>query len=425
MLRLLIVKDLLRARRNPVRWILPFLVPFLVTGLVGVAFGPKSGGGQLGTIKVAVVDEGESVLAHFLRRMPQRPDEEVPFELDTQFLKRDEAMRLITNNELSAIVVIPEDFDDDLLNGTESISIEVIKNPAQAIHPAIVEEGIGVVVTLLNSATRVLGGQIGEWRNLLESDDEFVVKVLLASQLLEEAGNRLKPVKEYLSPPLVTFERETKEEAPAEEDAGPAFNIFGFLLVGLAAMFMLYTADNGMRDLYKEAQARTLERFKTIHEGIAVLIASKVLYSMVVVALAAAIFFVGGGFLFQITWERPWVLVALVICYSFFAAGFLGLISSLAGSEKRADVLNNILIMLVAVAGGAMFPPQGLPAFVRDFIMPWMPTAWFAMAAREIQDGNVSMDWLLAAGKLAGLGLVLIGISAHLFRLRIEKGIKA
>jgi ABC-2 type transport system permease protein len=424
MLPLLIAKDLRRATRHPVRWVLPFLVPLLITGLIGLAFGSKSGGGTLGTVKVAIVDEGDSVLAQFLQRMPKRPDEAMPFELDTQFLSREEAMKQITENALSAVVVIPAGFEDALLGGTETITLEIIKNPAQAIHPAIVEEGLRVLITVMNTAARVLGGEAGEWRELLESDDEFYVKFVRAAQLLEEAGSRLEPVQAYLSPPLVGFTSETQAATPVADDAGPEFNLFGYLLIGMAAMFMLYTADNGMRDLYQEAQASTLERFKTMHEGLAVMIASKVLYAMVLVVIAATIFFVGGGFLFQITWERPCVLVVLVVAYSFFAAGFLGLISAIAGNEKRADVLNNIMIMLLALAGGAMFPPQGLPDFVRDIIMPWMPTAWFAMTVRDLQDGNVSMEWILAAGKLAGLGVLLIGLSARLLNLRMEKGVR-
>ena len=45
---------------------------------------------------------------------------------------------------------------------------------------------------------------------------------------------------------------------------------------------------------------------------------------------------------------------------------------------------------------GGVFPPQQLPAIVRDHITPLLPSYWFVAAARNLQDGErgrrVGMD---------------------------------
>ena len=56
MLRALLAKDLRRARRNPLPWLLNLALPILITAVIGMVFGSGSGNdNSLGRIKFAVV----------------------------------------------------------------------------------------------------------------------------------------------------------------------------------------------------------------------------------------------------------------------------------------------------------------------------------------------------------------------------------
>ena len=67
MLRVLLAKDLRRAWRNPLPWLINLIVPLAMTALLGLVFGGHSDSGALGRIRFAVVDEDKSVLSDFLR----------------------------------------------------------------------------------------------------------------------------------------------------------------------------------------------------------------------------------------------------------------------------------------------------------------------------------------------------------------------
>ena len=68
MLRVLLAKDLRRAWRNPLPWLINLIVPLAMTALIGLVFGGNSDGGALGRIRFAVVDEDKSaLLSDFLR----------------------------------------------------------------------------------------------------------------------------------------------------------------------------------------------------------------------------------------------------------------------------------------------------------------------------------------------------------------------
>lgn len=418
LLGILLAKDLKRVRRNPVPWLLALLLPFLITGLIGFVFGGSGSGGGLGTIRIAVVDEGDSVLTEILRNSFNHPNDDQPVQFEAVLLERDEAVARVTNNELSAALVVPANFLDQFLAGEEPAALELIKNPAQGIHPAIVEEMTATLVTVLNGARRVLGDELPKWREVFDDEGEF--DLLTVGGLLVDAGNDLAVVRDYLFPPLITFASSTR--ADASEPARPEASLFGYVLLGLIALCLLMMADQGMRDLYREFRFRTLLRYRTARESLMTFISSKVIFAAVTVVLGAVIMFAGGAAIFGIDWPHPFVLAALTVCYAAFAAGFLGLLAALAGSERRADLLNTLVVMVVGLAGGCMFPPEMFPPFLREVIMPLMPTAWFAEAGRGLLSGDPNASTLMAGFKLAGMGVVCIGLAAIMFRWRIGRG---
>lgn len=416
-LRTLLAKDLRRAWRNPVPWLVSLAVPLVITGLIGVAFSPRAGGG-LGRITFALVDEDDSPLTRFVRS--GLTGREVGEHLDVRVLGRAEALRRITANELAAVVIIPQGFTKEYLGGRAPAALELVKNPAQAIHPAVVEEGLGLLVAAMNAVAHTLGDDLAEWGELLDSADRFDFDA--AGRAFRHTGDRLAPARTYLNPPLVSYRKEARA---GTSGPAPAWSLFAFLLVGMGAMFLLYIADNAMRDLYRELRFHTLERFQTLHEGLFVLIAGKAAFAVAAVLVGAAILFGGGALAFSFAWKQPLAMAALVAAYALFAAGFMGLLAALAGKERRAEILNNVVVMVVSLAGGCMFPPQQLPAFMRDHVTPLLPTAWFAAAGRAVQDGGAGLGWVGAAGKLAGLGVVLLALAAVVLRRRLQRGARA
>jgi ABC-type polysaccharide/polyol phosphate export permease len=182
-------------------------------------------------------------------------------------------------------------------------------------------------------------------------------------------------------------------------------------------------ADNAMRGLYREVRLQTLARFRTLHDSLGIFIAGKVIVALVVVVIGAVILLGGAALVFQFEWQHAGLLALLVTAYALFGAGLMGFIAALAGDERHADRLNNLTVMILALAGGCMFPPEQLGAFLRDHVTPLMPTAWFVTAARSLQFGGHDAPWLGAALKLGVLGVVLIIAASLLFRRRLEKGV--
>src|SRR5918996_930416 len=111
----LLSKDLRRAWRNPWPYIIHLALPICITALIGLAFGGCSKTTSMARIKVAVVDEDDSIFSSFLRGAMNQGDAKK--YLDLQFIAKAEAMAQINANEISAVLIIPQNFSSDYLSG--------------------------------------------------------------------------------------------------------------------------------------------------------------------------------------------------------------------------------------------------------------------------------------------------------------------
>jgi uncharacterized phage infection (PIP) family protein YhgE len=74
--------------------------------------------------------------------------------LDPVFMDRETALREINDNKIGGALIIPTNFTRNYFKGTNSVKLELIKNPAQSIQPAALEELVGASVTILNAVSR-------------------------------------------------------------------------------------------------------------------------------------------------------------------------------------------------------------------------------------------------------------------------------
>jgi len=428
MLRVLLAKDLRRAWRNPLPLLINLLIPLCITALVGLTFGGKSDGGALGRIRFALVDEDKTVLSDFLRGGASQ--REGGKYLEPVFLERDEALRQINANQISAVLIIPTNFTRNYFTVGGAVSLELIKNPAQSIHPAVLEELLGALVTALNAISRNLQSEFPDWQKVIAGEGDYQQ----VAALIERAGNKLKAARKFIHPPLVTYEKDTPAESSkdkpgttattksATKKADPASGIFGYLLTGMAGMFLLFLANNAMTDLHREVRQRTLARYHTLHQQLTPFVAGKVVFTVVVLLICSAILLGGGGLIFRVEWRHAGALAGLVLAYAFFAAGLMAVLVALIPDERRAGALNTVVGMGLGLAGGCMFPPQSLPAFMREHVTPLLPSYWFVDTTRNLQYSGGDVAWVPALIKLLALSVVLLVLAALLFRRQFRAG---
>lgn len=427
MLRLLLAKDLTRARRNPLPWLIFLLVPLFTVGLIGGIFGGAGKQNQsLGSIRLGLVDEDDSVVSRFLCRSLAGMKGDQGLALDTVTADRTQALAQLNDNKLSAVLILPKGLVGDYLHGRPT-KFELIKNPTESIKPTFLEEGAGVLVTGLNGVSRNFGAQFVALEAELGGPREF----RSMAKLFTRIDDTIASLEKADLPGMVWYTKgDSTAPAKTGDTASPAvggtgFNLFGHLLLGMAAMFLLFLGGTGIADLHREIELRTFARFQTVRTSLAPFLVSKMLFVAVMLLLCAALLFGGGGLVFGVAWKHPLALGTLVLAYVLFTTGLMALIVAWLPDQRKADALRTMVSMTLGMAGGCAFPLDQVSPFYRDTIMPLLPTHWFVSTSRALEYGGGAAPWVLAALKLALAGALCLALASWLFRRRFLRGARA
>ena len=416
MIRTLLHKDLLRIRRNPWPYLINLALPIIITAVIGLTFGKSDSGKGMGKIQIAVVDEDDNVLGGILSGIFNQGEAEEYFSPVS--MSRNDALQYLERNKLSAVYLIPDGFSEAYLKGGKVPPLELIKNPAQRYHPAIVEEFLGIVVEGLNVVARNLKDELPEIFEAIEEDK--MPDMISLGAIIVRLGKKFEKAEDYLVPPLVTFEESTTLNTKEKKDDG--FNLFALLLPMLSSVFLLYLADHSIRDIYKELNKKTLTRIKSVHSQLFPVVVSKSILAMIACVLGGLILFIGGGMIFQIRWQNPIQILILLLSYSLCASGFLSMLVGFFKTEKRAENFSSLVILAIAFLGGGFFTTDSMPTFVQDHISPWMPNYWFIQSVRALEFGRGDADWIFEIFKMIILGGVFLVFGAYKMHRNFERG---
>jgi len=216
----LVKKDLLRDARHPWGLIVYMIIPVLTAVIVSLVFSPRGDIRKNVRIDLAVLDRDDDFLSRTLRSISGQG--QAAQNLRLHFVEsEEEGIELVERRKVSALVVLPENLTTDLLDNKPTC-LTLYKNPAQAILPRIVEEGLLVVCIGVSQGLNLLQPQVKAIRDMMERDE--MPGTLEVAAIASSSVERLRTVEPYLFPPLIQFKSiDASEYVPvsdANEGAG-------------------------------------------------------------------------------------------------------------------------------------------------------------------------------------------------------------
>ena len=412
---LLIVRnDMTRRLRSPVSVICMLLIPIGLTLIVGLVFG-RHGAVELSHIRVLLVDNDKGVAANFLKQgMKQGKLAEL---IDIAEVDPDEGRSLMDKGKVSALIEIPAGFTTGILDG-KPVELALVKNPRETFLPLIVEEITTTMAVLLEGTIRVFEKPIGEARGMLTAG-RWPRAVELA-KLLAEAQPRIALVKGYLGDTLVSLRSEVVSEPDAKDDG--SFNFFSFIMPGSILIGLLFISEITMRDVLRERAAGTLSRiFAGPVEG-ADVIAGKVLSSFAITLVACLLLIVIGRLAFGISWGSPPKILVFILGSVFMCTGIMAFLYGFIRSERAADAVLPVIIIVICVFGGAMFPYEIMAPAMQKAAM-FSPAFWVIDGLKRISIEKAG--WSGIASHLAivyAIGLITSAAGSVALRARSGGG---
>jgi ABC-2 type transport system permease protein len=349
---LIVRNDMKRRLRSPVSVICMFLIPLGLTLLVGLVFG-RHGKVELSHIKVLVADSDKGFAATFLKQgMKQGKLAEL---IDLVEVDPAEGRSLMDRGKASALIEIPKGFTTNILD-RKPAELALVKNPQEAFLPIIAEEITKTMAVMIDGTARIFEKPIGEARGMLTAGRWPEAAEL--SGLLAGAKPRIELVKGYLADSLISLRSETVSE-PAEK-SNETFNLFAFIMPGSILIGLLFISEITMRDILREREAGTLARIFAGPVRSGHVVAGKMLSSFAITFVACALLIAIGRLGFGIAWGSPVKLLVHVVGSILMCVGIMAFLFGFIRSERVADAMLPVVIIVLCVFGGAMIPYESM-----------------------------------------------------------------
>ncbi len=274
--------------------------------------------------------------------------------MDYEILTYDQGIQKIKNNEISALVILDDDFSRDIFINfvspfRKSINIRVIKNQSRSITSTIAYE----IIKGFN--TRV---------NQMIISKNVLIELAAENDLFNSVRNiesRLTSFNESLEDYEVKIEKTAIENKKTIDSTS-------YYSAAMLAMFLLFVAGNSSTLLLDEKRNMTYDRM--IVSGIS---KGKILFGKYVtifslVLLETFVMIAYSSYVLDVQWGSSIKLLVVVITAAITVASFGLMISIITfnnNNRKLTVLLNSVIFQILAALGGSFIPVEALPQIMQ------------------------------------------------------------
>jgi ABC-2 type transport system permease protein len=368
----LAIKELLHLWRDKMILLFVFFGPISELALVAWATS-----GDIDHIPTAIVDRDHSAAS---RALVQALENTETFDANYYPGDEEEARALVDAGTVLVALLIPLDFEEQLVGVSEPAQVQLIldgADPSAARAAQMSAEGaVGAYAQQI--ALQRMGHLAGAWGEVIDLD----VRVWFNEEL-----------------------KTSNYEVPSE---------LGFMLVGVALM----VASLGIA---RERELGTLEQLMVTPLRSVELILGKALPVMLLSYLNFLLMLGLVVFVFQVPMRGSWsLLLTIALFYLLVEMGWGLMISAVSRTQVQALLLAFMLMMVEVVFSGYAFPVENMPWLLRR-IANFVPIKHWLIILRSIllKGAGIDVFWkeLLS---LAALGLVINVVTIYFLRRRLE-----
>ncbi len=444
--------DLKRYFRDKGGMALGFALPLVLVGVFGFVMkfvNAGESGMSRTTLWVLDQDESEKSRAfvaglrdsNVLRVSPAANEKDLPTEAELK--------QKVTDGEAHHALVIAKGFAD-AIDAKRFPELRMYRDPGRDMEKQLV--GIGLMQAFVSTVAQ-------------DSAALFTARVMELAGMPAEQAERIRSMTETLSNSITAIvktvedqgllgKRETSTDASAAskpatepEKAFDMGNVFTRLVPvsnvdiappdrpktmtymlaqsvsGISVMMLMFGLMACGASLIREREGGTLPRLLLSSIPRDAILLGKLLFCATIGALQLCLMFAFGAIVFQVDFLRdPVTLVLLSLTLLLAVTAFGVVIAAWAKTEKQAEGMSTLLILIMAALGGAWFPIQmlALPTFAE--VVTRCTLTWWAMSGMQgmLWYGKSWTDptMLVDMGVLVGFAVVALTIGFILFRRR-------
>jgi ABC-2 type transport system permease protein len=372
-----------------------FLMPIVLTLILGAVFGSSDNGMPKMTVAVANLDGGD--FSKGLVNDVLQSDALREYVTLKTFDSEQAAADSVANGDADAGLYLPAGFTDSIRKG-EPQQVKVLQDPGKHTIAAIMRSVVTSYtnrVSVVAGATKEVVGDLGKSvavTNTGAMPDLAKIAGDVANELAQAAAHPATGVKQE---PVGTKEVSGKQ----------------YYSAAMAVMFMLFNASIGAKQFINERGTETLSRLMSTPTSNMTILLGKFAGTLIFAVLQFAVLLVCTQLFFGVDWGANFgQLAGLAIAYAVGVAGLSMLLASLISNAQSADLVSNVGVQLFSVLGGSMVPLNLFPDWLQKIALI-APNTWALKGFINIMSGAAwSVIWLpVFVLLLIGAGSLTIG----------------
>ncbi|MDX3387215.1 ABC transporter permease [Streptomyces niveiscabiei] len=380
----IVAKDLRQRLRDRSAWVIVFLAPVLISGLMALAFEHNADF----RADIGVVDLDRGPAAAGLVRAFRSPQLAETVRV-RPYGGADAARRAVDAGRVQVAIVLPAGFSASLRGGGA---------PSVTVFDSV---DFGLQAQLARAVTESYLAQVDADRLSVATAVAAGVPDRDASRLAAEAGRLRLP-----------------ERVAARGLSDDPLKVISYFGPSMGMFFVLFTVGFGARGYFVEREQGTLDRIAAAPVGRGVLLLGKSLSTFVYSLAGLVTVAVVSWLAFGARWADPFGVVALGVAMAVAVVCLTAFVIALAGTEQQAEGLASITVFALALLGGNfVFAASSTPTIRR--LALFTPNGW---ALRGFTDlGTGVRGWAAVGAPLLGIAAfsaAVVAVTAVLLRLR-------
>jgi len=193
------------------------------------------------------------------------------------------------------------------------------------------------------------------------------------------------------------------------------------LLPGAMYFWVLFIGQWPLQEVLQDKETRVLPRILSCPVTPMQYVLAKLLRCFVLCSLAVILLLVASALLFGMKWGNPLKLAAVVVAWAGSMTGLLAVIFGLSRTKEQSNVLSPLVLLVLAMLGGSMFPYDSLPAFLQ-MIGLYTPNRWAVLGLTAVARAKPLAEVVWPLMGLAAMGALGCGLGLFLFTRQLAAG---
>jgi ABC-2 type transport system permease protein len=378
-----------------------FLLPLILIFILGTVFTSSFSSGEHEftpeMMKVAIVGITNSEngvrtkdrMTSYLETYLNSPD--IARMIDIQHVEtREVAEKRVRAREADYAVIVPADFDEQVMSGKEA-KLEMILGHYQS--------GNFVAGTVFDIF-------------LDEVNQGLALSTIMGSIDSEQVSGI--PVFKYNSDSSSNIETHSYVTKGSLNDSGVTYTASQYYAAAMMIMFLLYVGGTASTSLFNEKSNHTLYRLQSLPITTAQIFLGKMIGNSLVAIIQAIVIITVSSVLFGADWgDSPIILAGVCLLLIIASMAIAALVTLMVRSSSSADAVMQVIIVVMTFLSGG-FTPIPIDAITKMSL--FTINHWGMESILQIMLHGSNRDLLESIGMLAGMCLVLIAVTAVVYR---------